>query len=154
MSKLIFNGHSYTGGSINPITIDAIISAIYPVGSIYMSVNNVNPGTYLTGTTWEAWGSGRVPVGVDTSQTEFDTVEETGGEKTHALTTSEMPSHMHALNIAGGSTDKASAGVVTGWQANQTKYYMDSSFIQPNGSGAGHNNLPPYITCYMWKRTA
>lgn len=44
-----------------------------------MSVNNVNPGTYLTGTTWVAWGAGRVPVGVDTTQTEFDTVEETGG---------------------------------------------------------------------------
>jgi hypothetical protein len=64
----------------------SIIDIIYPVGSIYMSVNNVNPSTYLTGTTWEVWGSGRVPVGVDTSQTEFDTVEETGGAKSNSYT--------------------------------------------------------------------
>ena len=50
-----------------------IVDIIYPVGSIYLSVNSVNPST-LFGGTWEAWGSGKVPVGVDTSDTDFDTV--------------------------------------------------------------------------------
>lgn len=67
---------------------------MYPVGSIYTSVINTNPNTYFGGT-WTAFGLGRTLVGVDTGQTEFDTVEETGGAKTHTLTTNEMPSHTH-----------------------------------------------------------
>lgn len=57
-----------------------ILDIIYQVGSIYMSVNSTNP-TNLFGGTWVAWGAGRVPVGIDTSQTEFASVEKTGGEK-------------------------------------------------------------------------
>lgn len=67
---------------------------MYPIGSIYTSVINTNPNTYFGGT-WVAFGSGRTLVGVDAGQTEFDTVEETGGAKTHTLTTNEMPSHTH-----------------------------------------------------------
>ena len=67
---------------------------IYPIGSIYTSVVNVNPNTYFGGT-WSAFASGRTLVGVDTGQTEFDTIEETGGAKTHTLTSAEMPSHTH-----------------------------------------------------------
>jgi microcystin-dependent protein len=66
-----------------------------------MSINNVNPSTWITGTTWVAWGSGRVPVGVDISQTEFNIVEKPGGEKTHVLTIGEMPSHSHNLSLFG-----------------------------------------------------
>ena len=62
------------------------VDLIYPIGSIFMSVNNVNPGTYLTNTTWVAWGAGRVPIGVDTTDTDFDTAEETGGNKSNAYT--------------------------------------------------------------------
>lgn len=107
--------------------INELADMIYPVGSIYMSVNNVNPST-LFGGTWEAWGSGQVPVGVNTNDTDFNTVEKTGGSKTqsytpagtnskptftgtkatlshtggavsnHTLTTSEIPSHSHTEN--------------------------------------------------------
>jgi microcystin-dependent protein len=70
---------------------------IYPIGSIYTSVVNTNPSTYFGGT-WTAFASGRTLVGVDTGQTEFDTVEETGGAKTHTLTSGEMPSHTHTQN--------------------------------------------------------
>ena len=73
-----------------------ICNLIYPVGSIKMTVTNTNPSTYLGGT-WSLWGAGRVPVGIDTSQTEFASVEKTGGEKTHKLKVSEMPSHEHGL---------------------------------------------------------
>lgn len=60
-----------------------IVDAVYPVGSIYLSVNSVNPSE-LFGGTWAAWGTGRVPVGVDASQTEFNAVEKSGGlKRTH-----------------------------------------------------------------------
>lgn len=61
--------------------IDDIADYIYPVGSIYLSTNNVNPGTIFGGT-WEAWGGGRVPVGVVATDTDFNTANKTGGEKT------------------------------------------------------------------------
>ena len=72
-----------------------VLSLVYPVGSIYMSVVNTNPGT-LFGGTWVAWGSGRVPVGVDTTKSVFDTVEETGGS-TDAI----VPSHSHTASFSG-----------------------------------------------------
>ena len=144
-------------GLISQAMVEAMILSSHPIGSILMSAVNTNPSTYLGGT-WVAWGSGRVPVGVDTSQTEFDTVEETGGEKTHTLTVSEMPDHNHPfsedLEYLGFTNDTR---IVQGGDT-----YLD--VLRSNGHfgtatwGAGgdqpHNNLQPYITCYMWKRTA
>ncbi len=67
----------------------------FPVGSIFLSTVSTNPGTSLGCGTWGAFGAGRALVGLDSGQTEFDTVEETGGAKTHTLASSEMPSHTH-----------------------------------------------------------
>lgn len=140
-----------------------MIDKIYPVGSIFMSatLSTASAVSNALGGTWVAWGTGRVPVGVDTSQTEFDTVEETGGEKTHQLTVTEMPSHDHnvqktdvpqselVLTPHGSWNDFGLAGNAVGsgswhWQKG----------VPPQGGGQAHNNLPPYITCYMYKRIA
>lgn len=163
--------------SVNSITtqyggIDLI--AMYPVGSIYMSVNNVNPSTYFGGT-WESWGVGKTIVGVDTNQTEFNTVEKTGGEKTHTLSVDEIPAHSHGMNASGNHTHTYTGYIqcaVTS-SANYTaiahkRYESDGTStpasmnstgahthtINNTGSSLQHNNLQPYITCYMWKRTA
>jgi microcystin-dependent protein len=75
--------------------IQSYLKAMWPVGSIYISASGAfDPNTHFGGT-WEAFGAGRVPVGQDAEQGEFDTLEEVGGEKTHVLTTAEMPSHTH-----------------------------------------------------------
>lgn len=71
--------------------------ASYPVGAVYTSVIATSPAT-LFGGTWARIGQGRVLVGQDVSQTEFDTAEETGGAKTHAITSAEMPGHTHAVD--------------------------------------------------------
>lgn len=124
------------------------INTVYPIGSIYMSVNSINPSS-LFGGTWVAWGSGRVPVGVDANDTDFDTAEETGGEKTHTLTIDEMPSHNHTVkgwaDIADGSGTYRVAGAMGQSTDYSTRY---------TGGGQAHNIMQPYITCYMWKRTA
>ncbi len=73
-----------------------IFGLIYPIGSIYMSVSDINPGG-LFGGTWVSWGAGRVPVGVNTEDTDFATVEKTGGEKKHTLVLAEIPSHNHTF---------------------------------------------------------
>ena len=173
---------------------------IYPVGSIYMSVNNVNPST-LFGGTWEAWGAGKVPVGVNTGESEFNTVEKTGGEKTHELSASEMPSHSHTVNShnhsipslkgtaasagahthsatwkyskdvplsgkygrlnAGGNVSSSSGITINSAGAHTHSVTTNASTTgnsspgtNAQGGGQAHNNLQPYITCFMWKRTA
>jgi hypothetical protein len=129
--------------------IEEALLAMKPVGSIEINTTGVNPSEYIGGT-WEAWGSGRVPVGVDTVQTEFNTVEKTGGEKEHTLTVKEMPSHSHSTVHKVGAGD----GDVTGYQwANNVADY-GAVATTSTGGGQPHNNLQPYITCYMWKRTA
>jgi microcystin-dependent protein len=157
----------------------AILDLVYPVGAIYMSVNSTNPGT-LFGGTWVAWGTGRVPVGVDTSQTEFATVEKTGGNKTVTLTVDQMPkhnhgqdSHQHQINEVNGDNNIIASGGYNNngnqWGANfiyggqpgawgftnVSNFYTRwaQPYIWEAGGGGAHNNLQPYITCYMWKRT-
>ena len=171
----------YVEGDIG--TKNAITDFIYPVGSIYMSVNSTSPAT-LFGGIWVRWGNGRIPVGIDTSQTEFNAVEKTGGEKTHTITTSEMPSHTHSVkaqtattstngkhthsgysnqDIASGTSAKNR--IVKGGDNTISGFLLENgdhshtvtipaSTSGSTGSGVGHNDLPPYITCYMWKRTA
>ena len=94
--------------------IESFSKAIYPVGSIYMSVNATNPSTYFGGT-WVAWGAGRVPVGINASDSNFNTVEKTGGAATVTLSASQIPSHTHAK----GTLATASAGAHTHNLQNQ-----------------------------------
>lgn len=78
-----------------------------PVGHIRMETTNVNPATYLGFGTWQYWGQGRVPVGVDASDNDFNTVEKTGGEKKHTMTLAELVDHTHVLvGSAGTAHDK------------------------------------------------
>lgn len=161
----IANGVPIVNESNTCLMYKAIADIVYPVGSIYLSVNNINPGT-LFGGTWVAWGSGQVPVGVNTSITQFATVEQTGGEIEHTLILDEIPAHDH-LDVAtgdevgaypvkpysfddgGGLLQGPASGIVSsGYQVATTNP------IVSNGGGEAHNNLQPYITCYMWKRTA
>ena len=127
---------------------NGIWDCIYPVGSIYFSVNNVNPSEYFGGT-WKSWGSGRVPVGVNVSDSNFNSVEKTGGESRHTLTANEMPLHNHTIDIfteIGGPTSGGASYIDGNRYGNRTTSMA--------GGGQPHNNLQPYITCYMWKRTA
>lgn len=168
-----------------------IANLMYPVGSIYFSTKNENPSTFLGGS-WTAWGAGRVPVGVDASQTEFSSVEKTGGEKAHTLIEKEMPKHRHQMThshtdsftIAGGGSHTHSIGYDTdtsGGGAYASVHKAGTSGADGTsptsssghhshtlnggvnsytgttswtGANAEHNNLQPYITCYMWKRVS
>lgn len=145
-------------GSVESIQqgMDSMLSRVYPVGSIYISVNSTNPST-LFGGTWIAWGSGRVPVGVDASQSEFNTVEKTGGSSTVALTNRQLANHSH--NISGdliAFTSNNNGNVTMNKGNNFGSLYSLGANANTGGTGNGeaHNNLQPYITCYMWKRTA
>lgn len=83
-----------TAAASGGMSDDSIFLAVHPVGSIYISVDSKNPGTVYGGT-WAAFGAGRTLVGFSSSDTEFNAVEKTSGEKTHVITASELASHNH-----------------------------------------------------------
>lgn len=125
----------------------AIISASWPVGSIYIGILSTNPGTLLGIGTWVAFGTGKVLVAFDGGDPDFNTAEGTGGEKTHVLTTPEMPAHTHTVTSEGESNAHR-----IGWNAGGGGSVDNTS--SSTGGGGAHNNLQPYIVVYMWKRTA
>lgn len=126
----------------------SIIDIVYPVGSIYMSVNAADPSKLFSGTAWEKL-EGRFLLGSSSTYTNGST----GGEATHTLTFSEMPTHRHSIYYpnAGGPYGDANisypegSGVNKTWQAEMCK-------TEIAGDGVAHNNMPPYLVVNMWKR--
>ena len=136
----------------NGTNIENIMLANYPVGSIYFSVDSANPSTKFGGT-WIAWGSGRVPVCVNASDSNFNTAEKTGGSSNVTLTQNQLPSSLSfktndiGFLVYGEGTNEG--------EEVATPFGSNTSLNLTNlDGGQAHNNLQPYITCYMWKRTA
>ena len=125
---------------------------LYPIGSIYISVNSANPNT-LFGGTWEKienrflLGSG-----------DGHLLGSTGGEEEHTLTTNEMPKHRHGYNTyqEGYPSNYTGAGNYRTpvqripWSAEVT----ENTYSSETGSSQAHNNMPPYLVVNIWKRTA
>lgn len=158
------------GNTIN-INGKSFLDRTYPVGSIYMSTNATNP-TNLFGGTWVAWGAGRVPVGFNGGDGNFNSSEKTGGSKTINI------EHNHGLSNARAAVGRADSSLATmsytsggnphnvyfdrefsyyGGISGGSKHATDTSLIYGNTNNGGSTAasvLQPYITCYMWKRTA
>lgn len=126
------------------------VDLLYPVGSIYLSIKSKNPSEIFGGV-WERIANGRTLVGVDENDTDFSSSEKVGGEKKHVLTVKEMPSHSHGANS--GATTFADGGINEPSQGsgNRTFTYLS---LTSTGGGQPHNNVPPYVTCYIFVRTA
>lgn len=220
-AKIQGNDLIFTTGDGTQINAGRIIQPAinnWPVGSIFLNTSSTSPATLLGGGTWVRWGKGRMPVSVDEAQTEFATVEKTGGEKTHLLTVAEMPKHSHGGATGYHSADHTHAGYTSSYGDHQHStpahthpgiqvngYFLEwkdatrqagtlagmvtsgddpitvasggggtsgaagahSHTVQTygastnhyhsitqEGGGTAHNVLNPYITVYMWKRTA
>lgn len=139
-------------GTLSGATGLVTMSDVYPVGSIYINATNANnPSSLLGFGTWVAFGAGRVPVGIDATQSEFDAAEETGGSKTHTLLISEIPSHTHNNPAGISPAPNANDVDITGGNG---RTIADNVATASTGGGGAHNNLQPYIVVYMWKRTA
>lgn len=159
---------SLTGVSING---RSLLDHIYPVGSIYMSTNALNPTNFFGGT-WVAWGAGRVPVGFNGSDGNFNSSEKTGGSKTINISHSHtVNSHKHVgttgydennyySGVQWGSAVLPSSGFAWNSKWSAATNPIRLSYTSPESPGTNsqlsgsQSILQPYITCYMWKRTA
>lgn len=168
--ELDSNGNlSVNSITTNSINSQAITSAVYPVGSIYLSINSTNPST-LFGGQWEQLKDRFLLGSGDTYQS-----GSTGGEASHTLSSNEMPSHTHtaSTNNTGGHrhtfkgwwTTKGDgsatyACVARTQQSDPAEYgsfatagaHSHTVTVNNTGNGQPHNNMPPYLTVYMWKR--
>lgn len=124
-----------------------IFDLIYPVGSIYISVNSTNPGT-LFGGTWEQI-QGKFLLASSSSHA----LGSTGGEETHTLTRNEIPDHTHSFKYTGQSVTTG-VNSIRLYQAAPNQYNAYSGGQSSNCGGQAHNNMPPYLAVAIWKRTA
>ena len=148
--------------------VQGALQGAYPVGSIYMNATvATNPATLLGFGTWTAFGAGKVPVGLNAGDADFDTVEETGGTKdaivpthTHtASSTSTDAGHTHTYvrsnttTIASGNALPLNYLYTTGTTNTGYANITTNTTVDNAGESATGKNLQPYIVVYMWKRT-
>lgn len=167
-----------SGGAItiapNAITSTEIaqsfLDKIYPIGSIYTNAtDSTNPGTLLGFGTWVQFAAGRMMLGLgEGTDTRGDTVNftsvgDTSGEYQHVLTNGEMPQHDHVANrdtygtpnllLRRNSDGAGSVGNLDFTVGEPGLRGSDIGFPEIEGNNEAHNNMPPYIVVYMWKRT-
>ena len=148
--------------------VQAALSALYPVGSIYTNAAvSTNPATLLGFGTWSAFGAGRVMVGLDAGNAAFDTAQETGGSAdaivvshSHTATSSVTdPGHNHTIGFQNNTIDQNAGSSALAKQGTSNTSTAStgisvSTSISTEGSSGTNANLQPYIVVYMWRRTA
>jgi len=172
------NGTTDTGSDIDDkfnALIDALeaeVEARYPIGKLYFSTVSTNPATILGFGTWTAFGTGKIPIGVDTGDSDFDTVEKTGGAKTKTIAEANLPAHVHSNGTLAIASDGAHTHTVTGGTGSGSNISIQggSGSISTSSSGAHTHSItgsmgsigsgtaldimPPTITVYMFKRVS
>ncbi len=125
----------------------------YRIGDFLESTNPNNPGDDGYIGTWELYGKGRVTVCINPNDTDFNTIGKMSGEKEVTLTTDMIPSHTHGIPQAHpyNSNVEEHYTLVRQSYTKSTEYNIDTS---ATGGGQAHNNMPPYITVYRWRRIA
>ena len=127
------------------------VSGFYPVGSIYMSLNDTDP-RYIFGGVWQKLSAGRFLISADIESTTSTYIAgQTGGEATHTLTIDEMPSHGHSLCGALTGETKQITNTGNDWAQTTTNWNAEK-WITTTGGSQPHNNIPPYLAVYIWQR--
>lgn len=156
------NGHDHSGtsnkskkiplasgvsGQLAVANATDVLKAVYPVGIVITLGVSTNPATLFGFGTWTAI-AGKVIVGLNGAETEFDTLDETGGAKTVTLDVTQIPPHAHTIQTysEGGTPD-----IYVGGDSSSTPAATPST--SSVGGGLSHNNLQPYIVKYVWQRT-
>ena len=144
-----FTGFRDYPDTSTPLTaeyLNAFLDSLFPVGKVVMFEDDLDHSNYM-GFTWVRTAIGKMPIGLDFNDSDFDETGKTGGEKTHTLTIQEMPSHNHGwkwiLHAAAGNTE---------WISDGASSNFSNDAIGNTGGGQAHNNMPPYQVFAFWKR--
>lgn len=142
--------YPYYSAPENVAGMAGLLNLIYPIGFVVTLGVSTNPATLFGVGTWTAI-AGKVIVGIDGTQTEFDTLNETGGAKTVTLTSAQsgLPAHTHGWNT--GTVGGASNGAFHGGTDSQS---LSTAANSAADAAEAHTNLQPYIVKYVWERTA
>lgn len=128
-----------------------LMELVFPIGSTYITQTDTNPATILKFGTWERL-KGKVCLGLDEDDENFNAVGKTGGEKTHTLTIAEMPKHSHQIY---GQNKTFGAGNYPAETVGNQYHNQYTEWVTENGQSLPHNNLQPYeVVGYMWIRRA
>lgn len=151
MAMITFEDLPSTNTPLNAANLNnnfnEVLNLICPVGKVEVFFDNNDHSDYL-GFTWERTCVGRMPIGYNSSDTDFSTIGNTGGSKTHTLTVDEMPEHRHGINAT---------YLFDGTASNARTFYTSSgSQFQTASAGGGqaHDIMNPYQVVAFWKRTA
>lgn len=123
-----------------------LLNALLPINKVELFYDDLDHSNYF-GYTWELISQGRIPIGLDANDTDFNVIGKIGGEKKHKLTVDEMPPHTHGISTMGGSAVASGYSYINGGSYN-------NAFTQTTGGNQPHNNMPPYIVMAYWKRVA
>lgn len=151
----------------------SVLSAAWPVGSVFTGVVATSPATLLGFGTWSAIASGKMLIGLDSGDTQFDTVEETGGAETVTLATTNLPDHVHTGTTSGqsqththtipfsngdqdgsGSNGAVNGGSTTSGNASVDHTHTISTSATTGANATAFSIMNPYFVVYFWKRTA
>lgn len=134
-----------------------LVDLIYPVGSIYISTASTNPGT-LFGGTWEAFAPGRVLIGAgqgnDGTTSMSFTASSSGGKYKETLTIDQIPNHSHEQVVVADTHNNTGLRSDYNNDVQNGGAFPQGINTNPTGGGQSHNNIQPYIVCYIWRRTA
>lgn len=141
------------GSNIYKSIKNILLDSVYPVGSIYISVSAVSPQSFLGGT-WTLFGQGKTIVGIDSTNTRFNNPEETGGSETVKLTTDQMPQHNHYIKMSVSTGAIQDTNSFTNIGIKSESGPINYASTGNAGFNQAHENMPPYIVVYMWKRVS
>lgn len=157
---LDIGGDAYVRGTLDSTTINGksikqngrtLLDTFYPVGSIFITTVNTNPSSYMGGT-WVRFGNGQTLVGVNENDGDFNSVQKSGGSKSHTIDYSNFPARATIQKSWKGGT--VSYAPWQGGSVSAGKWIVSTPYDMGEPYGRAISNLQPYITVYMWRRTA
>ncbi|WP_171333666.1 DUF859 family phage minor structural protein [Enterococcus cecorum] len=148
-------GDMYVSGTLDSKSVKqngrTLLDMFYPVGAIFITTANTNPSSYMGGS-WVRFGNGQTLVGVNETDGDFDSVQKTGGSKSHTIDYSNFPARATIQKSWKGGT--VSYAPWQGGSVSAGKWIVSTPYDMGEPYGRAISNLQPYITVYMWRRTA
>lgn len=147
----IFKDYPDTSTPLSGDFLNQVLEMLLPIGKTEMFYDAEDHSNYM-GFTWELTLIGKMPIGIDVNDKDFSQIGKSSGEKTHKLTTAEMPKHTHTLKTGARTAVWAEPNYAISYQYQAASTINSAEGMESSGSSQAHNNMPPYEVVAFWKR--